>query len=67
MFGVMPAETIEAILGKENLTKLRTSRVKKAKVVPPTPVKAAIKDVAANITAKKEETQKQTFRDFFGV
>ena len=67
MFGVMPAETIEAILGQENLTKLRKSRVNKAKVAPPTPVKSAIKDVAANLNTKKEAEKKQTFRDFFGV
>ena len=67
MFGVMPAETIEAILGQENLTKLRKSRVTKAKTAPPTPVKASIKDVAANISNKKQEESKQSFRDFFGV
>lgn len=68
MFGVMPAETIEAILGQENLTKLRKSRVTKAKVTPPTPVKSAVKDVAANINTKKQkEETKQSFKDFFGI
>jgi hypothetical protein len=67
MFGVMPAETIEAILGQDNLTKLRKSRVSKAKATPPTPVKSAVKDVAANITSKKQDESKQSFKDFFGI
>ena len=67
MFGVMPAETIEAILGQENLTKLRKSRVSKAKAVPPTPIKSAVKDVAAAVNKKTTESEKQSFKDFFGI
>lgn len=67
MFGAMPADTLEAILGKDNISKLRKSRVSKAKAIPPTPVKAAVRDVAQ--VAKKQETEskKMNFKEFFGV
>jgi len=65
MFGAMPAELIEEIMGKDTLGKLKTHR--KASVgKPPVPVKSAIKDVAQS-TEKKKEEKKQTVRDFFGV
>lgn len=65
MFGAMPAEVIEQIIGKETLGKLKSRRVAAAK--PPVPVKAAVKDVAQTKEQKKEEQKKQTVRDFFGV
>jgi hypothetical protein len=65
MFGVMPVEVIEQIMGKEVLGKLKSKRLAAAK--PPVPVKAAIKDVAQTKEEKKETQKKQTVRDFFGV
>jgi hypothetical protein len=65
MFGAMPAELIEQIMGKETLGKLKQHR-KSAVAKPPVPVKSAIKDVAQS-TEKKKEEKKQTVRDFFGV
>lgn len=65
MFGVMPVEVIEQIMGKEVLGKLKNKRVANAK--PPVPVKTAIKDVAVSKEEKKEAQKKQTVRDFFGV
>jgi len=65
MFGAMPAEVIEQILGKDTLGKLRTHRKATAKA--PIPLKTAVKDVAKTTEQKKEEAKKQTMRDFFGV
>lgn len=65
MFGAMPAEVIEQILGKDTLGKLRTHR--KAAAKPPVPLKSSVKDVAKTTEEKKAEQKKQTMRDFFGV
>ena len=65
MFGAMPAEVIEQILGKDTLGKLRTHR--KAAIKPPVPLKSSVKDVAKAKEEKKEPEKKQTMRDFFGV
>lgn len=65
MFGQMPAEIIEQIIGKDTLGKLKSRRVAAAK--PPVPVKSAVKDVAQSTETKKETQKKQTMRDFFGV
>lgn len=66
MFGSMPAELIEQVIGKDTLGKLKNHR-KSAASKPPVPVKAAVKDVAAKSEEKKEPAKKQTMRDFFGV
>lgn len=66
MFGSMPAELIEQVLGKDTLGKLKTHR-KAAAGKPPIPVKAAVKDVATKTEEKKTVEKKQTMRDFFGV
>lgn len=65
MFGKMPAELIEQVLGKDTLGKLKNHR--KASIKPPVPVKTAVKDVAQTKEEKKEAAKKQTVRDFFGV
>lgn len=65
MFGAMPAELIEQIVGKETLGKLKKNRVAASK--PPVPVKASFKDVARSTPEKKEIQKKQTIKDFLGV
>lgn len=65
MFQVMPAEIIEQIIGKQNLDKLRKSRVAATK--PPVPVKSGIKDVGTSKAKPKEEGKPQTIKDFFGI
>lgn len=65
MFGAMPAEVVEQIIGKDTINKLRGKRVAAGK--PPVPVKSAIKDVAKTTEEKKEPVKKQTIRDFFQV
>jgi hypothetical protein len=65
MFGKMPAELIEQIIGKETLGKLKNHR--KSSVKPPVPVKAAVKDVAQSKEEKKESKEQQTIRGFFGI
>lgn len=65
MFGSMPAELIEQIVGKDTLGKLKNHR--KAALKAPVPVKSAARDVAKT-TQEKPETKKQTtIRDYFGV
>lgn len=66
MFGAMPAELIEQIMGKDTLGKLKNHR-KAAATKPPVPVRASIKDVAQSKEEKKDIQKKQTVRDFFGV
>lgn len=65
MFQTMPIEVIEQIIGKQNLDKMRKSRVAATK--PPVPVKSAIKDVAKSSAPVKKDEKKQTIKDFFGV
>ncbi len=66
MFGSMPAELIEQVIGKDTLGKLKSHR-RAAANKPPVPVKAAVKDVASKTEEKKEPKKQQTMRDFFGV
>lgn len=63
MFDVMPAEMIETMLGKNNLSKVRKSKVAAAKA-PPQPLKSSIKDVAGPSKEAKSE-EKVSFKDFF--
>lgn len=65
MFAVMPDDVIEAIVGKDVFNRVRKKSIAKAKVQPPVPVKAGVKDVAAE--PKKEVKDKQSFKSFFGV
>lgn len=65
MFAVMPDEVIEAVVGKEVINRIRKKNIAKAKGQPPVPVKAAIKDVAAE--PKKEAKEKVSFKNFFGI
>jgi hypothetical protein len=66
MFGSMPAELIEQIMGKETLGKLKNHR--KASVgKPPVPVRASVKDVAQNTEVRKPVEKQKTIKDFFGI
>ncbi len=67
MSQAMPIETLEKLFGGDVLTKIRKKNVAKAKAQPQTQAKAAIKDVGAVKSEKKEAAKKQTFKDFFGV
>lgn len=64
MFGVMPEDVIEKIIGKDVLTKVRKKNLAKA---PPTPVKKSIPDVGAKATPKAPASNPQSFKDFFKV
>lgn len=67
MFAVMPDEVIEAMVGKDVITRIRKKNIAKAKAgnQPPVPVKAAIKDVGTKSEPKAGE--KQSFKQFFKV
>lgn len=68
MFGAMPEEVIEKIIGNDVLGKLRKKRVAVAKAAP---LKKAIPDTGKQMK-KEEEVEKpkgpkRTYRDFFGT
>lgn len=66
MFGGMPAEVIEQVLGKDTINKLKSHR--KAKAQPPVPVRSAVSDVARKPTEERKPAEKKTtIKDFFGV
>jgi len=69
MFGLMPDEVIEQIIGKDILTRMRKKNVAKAKEkgTPPTPVNKALVDTGKKTEQKVDGKSKQTFKDFFGV
>lgn len=66
MFGAMPLEVMEQIIGGENLTKLRKNRLAGAKKGPTNPLKQ-IQDVKKPTGEKKPDGDKQTFKDFFKI
>ncbi len=63
MFGVMPDEVIEQMIGKDTISRLRKKSVAKAKQVP-TPL-SKIKDVGKPGKAEAAPEKKQSYRDFF--
>jgi len=65
MFGAMPEEVVEKILGKEMIGKLRKRSLAKAKAAPVAATKA-IPD-AGKKEAKKEEKPKMTIRQLWGI
>lgn len=68
MFSVMPEDVIEEFVGKEVFNKVRKKNLAKAKAAqPPTPVKAAVRDVGQTGKVDKEAKPKQSFKQFFGV
>jgi len=65
MFGAMPLEVMEQIIGGDNLNKLRKKRLA-TKTPPANPLKQ-VKDVAGKSDSKPSTEDKKSFRDFFGV
>jgi hypothetical protein len=67
LMNILPVDKVEALIGKDVLNKLRTSRLSGAKKAPPV-IKAAVKDVAASKPASPiAAMKKQTIKDFFGA
>lgn len=67
MFAVAPDEVIEALVGKDVISRLRKKNVAAAKAKPPQPVKSGIKDSGKIKEIVKEPVKKQNFKSFFGV
>ncbi len=67
MFKVMPDDVIEALVGKDVITRIRKKSVAKAKAAPPAPVSSGLKDVGKTAETDKEPKEKMNFRQFFGV
>ncbi len=68
MFSIMPEDVIEEFVGKEVFNKVRKKNLAKAKASqPPTPVKAAVKDIGQTGKIEKDTKPKQSFKQFFGV
>lgn len=64
MFGIMPEDVIEGMIGKDTIGKLRKRNVAKAKEAPPVPVQKAVTDIGKT-EAKKEAAKKMSYREFF--
>jgi hypothetical protein len=67
MFGVMPDETIEAIVGKDVINRIRRKNLARAKATPPTPIRSALKDVGRTGKEEKKEEKKLTIKELFGI
>lgn len=68
MFALMPEEIVEKIIGKDVLTRLRKKNVAKAKANPPGSSAKAVDAGGKEIAPKaKENAQKMSFKQFFGV
>jgi len=66
MFAVMPDEVIEALVGKDVITRIRKKNIAKAKAQPPVPVNKSIQDTGKQIE-DKSAAEKKSFKQFFGV
>lgn len=68
MFAVMPDEVIEALVGKDVITRIRKKNIAKVKGggQPPVPLKTAVKDIGGKSQAKAID-KKQSFKEFFKV
>jgi hypothetical protein len=67
MFAVAPDSVIEALVGKDVLTRLRKNKVAKA-TGSPTSVKSTIKDTGKSAPKKETEPAKKlSYKNFFGV
>ena len=66
MFGVMPDELVEALVGKDVITRIRKKSIAKAKGQSPTAPTKNIKDVGKTKEVEKD-VKKQTFKDFFKI
>jgi hypothetical protein len=62
MFGIMPEEVIEQMIGKDTITKLRKRSV--ARKDAPVPIAKAVTDVGHTAT-KKEAIKKMSYKEFF--
>lgn len=69
MFGAMPEEAIEKLIGGETLKKIRQKNIKRAKEAgkPPVPVKASLKDIGAVKSTDKKPEVKKTIKQLFGI
>lgn len=68
MFAVMPDDVLEALIGKDVITRIRKKNIAKAKGTnnPPVPLKSAVKDIGGKPEVKTPG-KKASFRDFFGT
>lgn len=63
---ILPADKLEALLGKDVLDKLRKNRLQTARKAPPT-VKSIGRDVQVAKKTEEKPIAKQSMRDFFGI
>lgn len=66
MFGIMPEEAMEAVLGKGNMDRLRKNRLQRAKKAADTAnsVKPTGNDTSKKVSA--EDVKKASYKEFFG-
>jgi hypothetical protein len=66
MFGVMPSDVVEAMIGKDHFKKIRQKNIEKAKSAPVQGAKA-ITETGKSSAPVQKEVKKQTFKEFFKV
>lgn len=67
MFGAMPEDVIENMIGKDVFTKVRKKNIAKAKEKQaPAPLKSSVQDVGAKKAEPAKPAQKINYKNFFG-
>jgi len=67
MFAVLPTEVIEALVGKDTISKIRKKNLVNSKNKPPIPIGKSVPDVAVvRKDINKKEEKKITYKDMFG-
>jgi hypothetical protein len=66
MFKIWPEETIEKLLGKEIITKIRKKSVAKGKM-PPTPLSSAITPTGQNSKTEEKPAERKTLKELLGI
>lgn len=66
MFGAMPSDVVESMIGKDHFKKIRQNNIAKAKAAPGNATKA-IPETGKSSTPAANPVKKQTFKEFFKV
>lgn len=68
IFGAMPDEALDSMLGNDVYNRMRKKRVANGKTPkPPVPVKTAVKDVAGSPKKETKEEPKKTIKQMWGI
>lgn len=65
MFGAMPDEVLDSLLGNDVYNRMRKRRVSKAK--PPAPLNSSVKDTSSGKKVEQKEEKRMSIKQFLGV